>query len=40
MGVIDRSQALFAAFSRLRQYARYSLGRVTGTTTSKNGKYK
>lgn len=40
MGVIDRSQAIYDGFSRLRQYARWALGRVTGTTSTSDGKYK
>ena len=40
MGVIDRTQAVYDGLSRLRQYARYVIGRVTGSVASTDGKYK
>jgi len=40
MIVIDRSEAIFAAFSRLRQFARYTVGRVTGTCPPSRGSYR
>jgi hypothetical protein len=34
------SDELHRAFSRLRQFGRIAIGRITGTTTAKNGRYK
>lgn len=40
MSLIDRSEALIAAYSRLRQFARYSVGRMFGTTTAAHPGYR
>lgn len=39
MPIVDRDAYLITLFKRLRQFARYSLGRITGTITDKEGKY-
>lgn len=39
MGVIDHEERLRRAFSRLRQFARYAVGRIVGSTSAKNGAY-
>lgn len=37
---MNLGEELHRAFSRLRQFGRIAVGRITGTTTSKNGRYK
>lgn len=40
MSVIDLSRYSYVLASRLRQYARHAVGRVTGTVLSTNARYK
>lgn len=40
MGVIDHQTRMMRGFSRLRQFARYAVGRIVGTTTAENGAFK
>lgn len=40
MSVIDLSKYSYVLASRLRQYARHAVGRVTGTVVSTAGRYK
>lgn len=40
MAIIDRDEAIQAGFSRLRQFARYSVGRLLGTIAASRGPYK
>ena len=35
-----KSSILYRLLSKLRQYARFSVGRITGTTTAESGAYK
>lgn len=39
MGIIDRDERLIALFRRLRQFARYSVGRMTGQVPGTDGRY-
>jgi hypothetical protein len=40
MPVIDYSQAIYHGYSRLRQFARHSLGRILGTVAATDRRYK
>lgn len=40
MGVIDHETRMMLALMRLRQFARYAVGRITGTTNTENGAFK
>lgn len=40
MGVVDREASIYAGYMRLRQFARFAIGRVLGTVANTSGAYK
>ena len=40
MGVVNRDASIVAGYARLRQFARFALGRILGTIESTRGQYK